>query len=173
MRKLSRRDLRVPFTDLSGPAPQILEVDWREEVGRAYGYWTPHPWWGLSLEYYFERLRRDPGFVGEEEIRRVRTHRVPVGINFFHPSGVSVRLQATYVNQHGEFGDPASGTVSGGDQFIVVDASVAYRLPRRWGLLSLEVKNLFNRRFRFQESDPASPIVSPELLILGKLTLAY
>jgi tetratricopeptide (TPR) repeat protein len=171
--ELSRRDLRVPFTDLSGPTPQILEVDWREEVGRAYVYWTPHPWWGLSLEYYFERLRRDPAFVGEEEIRRVRTHRVPVGINFFHPSGVTVRLQATYVNQHGEFGDPVSGTVSGGDQFIVVDAAVAYRLPRRWGLVSLEVKNLFDRRFRFQESDPASPIVSPELLILGKLTLAY
>jgi hypothetical protein len=39
--------------------------------------------------------------------------------------------------------------------------------------LSLEVKNLFDQRFKFQESDPASPIVSPELLVLGKLTLAY
>jgi tetratricopeptide (TPR) repeat protein len=171
--ELSRRDLKVPFTDLSGEEPEVRRVDWREDLGRAYAYGTPHPWLVLSAEYYYERLRRDADFVGEEEILKARTHRLPLGIGVFHPSGLIARLKATYAHQSGDFGDPVSGTLSGSDDFWVLDAALAYRLPRRWGLISLEAKNLLDERFRYQELDPARPLFSPERLVLLKLTLVY
>lgn len=171
----SQRDLRVPFTaiDIDTGQVGVQVIDWQERVARAYVYWTPHPWWALTAEYYYERLRRDPAFVGEELIRKVNTHRVPLGVSLFHPWGVTARLRGTYVDQRGEFGDPFSGTLSGGDRFWVMDASLAYRLPNRWGVVSVEARNLLDQRFRFQETDPATPVVSPGRLVLFKLNIAY
>ena len=56
---------------------------------------------------------------------------------------------------------------------MVLDASLAYRLPRRWGILTLEARNLFDERFRFQDTDAANPTIAPGRLILLKFTLAY
>ena len=171
--EVSRRDLRVPFTDLSTGQLIVETVDWREQVGRGYLYWTPHPWWALGLEYYYERLRRDAAFIGDEEVLRSRTHRVPIGVSFFHPIGVTARVRPTYVHQEGKFGDPVAGSISGSDSFWVLDASLAYRLPRRWGIVSVEGRNLLDERFRFQETDLATPVVSRGRLVLFKLNLAY
>jgi len=65
------------------------------------------------------------------------------------------------------------GVVSGDDQFWVFDASIGYRLPKRWGLITIEAKNLFNEEFNFQDTDPANPRIYPERLILAKFTLAF
>ena len=70
------------------------KVDWEERLGRAYLYWTPHKWFGLSAEYQYERFKRDRKFVAG--IKKAETHRVPLGINFYHPSGLSACLKATY-----------------------------------------------------------------------------
>ena len=34
------------------------------------------------------------------------------------------------------------------DTFFVVDTSIGYRLPKRYGLISVEAKNLFDKNFR-------------------------
>jgi outer membrane receptor protein involved in Fe transport len=38
------------------------------------------------------------------------------------------------------------------DEFIVVDAAGGYRLPNRRGLISLEVRNLFDEEFLFRDA---------------------
>lgn len=99
---------------------------------------------------------------------------MPLGISFFHPSGFIGRLKPAFIHQRGNFGDPFQGTdESGEDQFWVVDASVGYRLPKRWGLVTIETKNLFDEEFQFQDTDPASPLVIPERLVLFRFTLAF
>jgi outer membrane receptor protein involved in Fe transport len=65
------------------------------------------------------------------------------------------------------------GRTRGHDQFWVADASISYRLPKRLGVLTLEGRNLLNERFRFQDTDPASPAVAPERYVLLRFTLAY
>jgi outer membrane receptor protein involved in Fe transport len=55
----------------------------------------------------------------------------------------------------------------------VVDASIGYRLPGRWGLVTIEARNLFDKRFHYQETDPVTPRIYPERLILGRFTVAY
>jgi outer membrane receptor protein involved in Fe transport len=179
----SGRKLDVPVLFVTGLGlPEVHEVDWEEQLGRAYLYWTPHPWFGLSAEYQYERFDREREFVAG--IRNVKTHRVPIGINFYHPSGFSAQLKATYINQEGKFqpqGLPPDTFIPGEDQFWIVDASISYRLPKRYGLISFGVKNLFNKSFKFQDTDihmgqvniAASPTIQPKRLIFGKFTLAF
>ena len=176
--ELSKRDLGVPFLKITQTMTETREetskVDWDEYLARAYLYWTPHPWLAASAEYQFERFERGDDFTAG--IRDVETHRLPLGINVFHPSGFNARLKATYVDQNGSFqpqGSLPGAFVDGSDRFWVVDAAVGYRFPNRRGLLTLEIRNLFDEKFRFQDTDPANPAIQPERLIFARLTLNF
>lgn len=167
----SQRDLTINYQYLSEVYQQ---VEWDEQTGRVYLFWTPHDWLSTSLEYGYSRFVRDRQFIGDEEFITLNTHKVPVGISFFHPSGLYSRFKATYVHQEGEFGDPMAGvSESDSDQFWVVDAVVGYRLPKRFGIISIEGKNLFDKGFHFQDTDPSNPEIVPDRSILAKITLAF
>ncbi len=170
--ELSKRDLDTPFT---GPTFEVEEAEWQEYLGRAYLYWTPFNWLSASAEYQWERFERDLESTGEELIHVLNTHKLPLGVNVYCPFGITTKLKATYVNQKGEF-DPnplSFVTEKDSDHFWVVDASVSYRLPKRYGLMSIEVRNLFDEQFRFQNMDKDNPEIIPERLILGKFTLSF
>jgi tetratricopeptide (TPR) repeat protein len=158
----SQRELDMPFIEVNLLDPSTLDIqeaDFKERFGRAYLYWTPLSWLALSAEYQYEWRRRTHD--------KIQTHRLPLGINFFHPSGFIMQLKPTYVNQTVNFFDP------GDSRFLVVDASLGYRLPNRWGLITIGVRNLFDQRFRFEDTDPANPTIYPKNLIFGRFTLAY
>lgn len=175
--ELSKRDLNVPGIKFNEESftMNLIEADWEEQLGRAYIYWTPHPWLSLSTEYQFERLERPREFAAEN-ITRLNTQRLLFGIDFFHPSGFIARLKPTYVAQDGKFleGPPFDlRVVSKEDQFWVFDASIGYRLPKRFGIITITGKNLFNKKFNFQDTDPSNPTIQPKQLIIAKFTLAF
>ena len=60
---------------------------------------------------------------------------------------------------------------TGEDSFWVVDGAIGYRLPKRYGRLAFEVKNLFDSEFNFQDTDPGNPTVKPRRLALLTLSL--
>jgi tetratricopeptide (TPR) repeat protein len=174
--ELSMRDSDVPIVDATGPTPVTVRRDWKERFGRAYLYWTPKERLALSSEYLYERFRRDVGggLSGVEQFSKLRTHRVLLGASYFDPSGISGGVKATYVDQAGDFTVPSSTGLSlepGSDRFWVVDAAVGYRLPKRYGLIRFEVKNLFNKDFHFQDTDPGRPLIPPKRLIVLRFTL--
>ncbi|MEN8133656.1 MAG: hypothetical protein ABFS45_26525, partial [Pseudomonadota bacterium] len=37
------------------------------------------------------------------------------------------------------------------EDFSVLDASIGYRLPKRTGIISLEARNILNKKFHFQD----------------------
>jgi tetratricopeptide (TPR) repeat protein len=84
--EVARRDLKVPSH------PQ--EVDWNEDLGRAYLFWTPNPRLALKAEYLFERFKRDEQLP--DGLTELSSQRVPLGISVFHPSGLSASVRATY-----------------------------------------------------------------------------
>jgi len=166
----------VPGLVTTPSTTETRHEDWDEYLARAYFYWTPHQWLAASAEYQFERFERGRVFGAGTGIVEVDTHRFPLGINFFHPSGFGARIKATYVDQDGRFAPVvfAVGTsVPGADRFWVADAAISYRLPKRWGLITLGVKNLFDEQFKFQDTDPASPVIQPERLIFARFTLVF
>jgi len=176
----SYRNMEVPFVFMFIPPPpdlpftEIRKVDWKERFARLYIYWTPNKWLAFSAEYLYERFDREKEFVAG--IENLKTHRFPLGLNFYHPSGLSVQLQTTYYDQEGKFvpqgAPPGAEGTPGSDQFWVVNASINYRLPKRLGLLTVGVKNLFDENFMYQDTDPASPQIQPKRLIFTRLTLA-
>lgn len=170
----SQRDLDVPYEQIDfvpEPVSTIYRVDWKERLGRAYLFWTPQSWVALSAEYLYERFDRDQEFSAG--IENVKTHRVPLGVGFFHPSGIFFRLKETYFDQKGDFQSQfVPAAVPGSDSFWITDASLGYRLPKRYGILSVDARNLFDKSFRYQDTDPVSPVLQPVRTVVFKFTLA-
>ena len=103
------------------------------------------------------------------------THRVPLGINFFHPSGLSAFLKGTYIYQDGKFESIAGegGTFKDSDEnFWLFDAAINYRLPKRYGFLSFGVTNLFDEDFKYFDVDFNNPEIQPDRVFSVKITLA-
>jgi len=171
--EISKRELEfeVPPPDLAPPPPPtVMENDWEEQLGRAYLYWTPNPFLALSAEYQYEKFDRQGEIVNG--IEHVKTHTIPLGINFFHPSGFSVMTEATYRDQEGDFVPEFAMPYSGSDQFWIVDASIGYRLPQRLGRITIGARNLFDTSFKFQDTDPVKPEIQPDRLLFVNFTLA-
>ena len=111
--------------------------------------------------------------VAVAEAVELDTHRVPLGISFFHPSGLSVPLTATYWNQDGKFLRLASGVIqSGGSNFWTVDAAINYRLPKRYGFITVGATNLLDQKFKFFNTDFNNPTIQPDRTFLARVTLA-
>ncbi|MCP4625968.1 MAG: TonB-dependent receptor, partial [bacterium] len=168
--QFSYRDLEVPFTDLD---LKLKDADWEEYLGRAYLNWTPHEWLALKAEYLYEDFERDKKFP--DGIKDLKTHRVPLGINFFHPSGFSAGLTATYYDQDGTIERTVVGFdvfEDGDDQFWLVDAAINYRFPKRYGFATLGVKNIFDEEFDYFEVDRKNLTIQQDRQVVFKLTLA-
>ena len=161
----SKRDLKSPFvTNNVGH-----EQDMHEQLVRNYLFWTPHPWWGLRAEYMFERFKSD-GLTNLPE--RLNTHRVPLGVSFFHPSGLSATIGPTYIHQEGRFVLLNGNNRSGSEDFWTVDAAINYRLPKRYGFISVGATNLFDQNFRFFDRDLRNPTIQPNRTVFARVTLA-
>ena len=126
----------------------------------------------LRAEYGYEKFDRDEEFsAGIEE---VETHSVPLAVNFFHPSGFSAGFKGTYYDQDGKFVRKDSLEFENDeDSFWVVDAALNYRLPKRYGFLTVGATNLFDEKFDYADTDVDNPRIMPERTIFGKLTLAF
>ena len=161
--EFSKRDLTVPTLDVTDPFnPVNRDVDANEYLGRAYLFWTPHRWLALRAQYIFERFKRETTIF---EFTELDTQRVPLGIGFFHPSGLSASLTATYWDQDGTFTpflDPTVPLRSGSDDFWTVDAALSYRLPKRYGFISVGATNLFDEEFNFFEVDFDNPTIAAD-----------
>jgi tetratricopeptide (TPR) repeat protein len=173
----SARHLEIPFiTDLT--TGEMDTADWHEKLTRAYFYWTPQEWLALRAEYQYEKFDRDIRFTFNAE--EVRTSRVPLGVNFIHPSGVSVNLQETYYHQEGEFETlevPTGVLTHGEDRFWIADASVSYRLPKRHGSITVGANNLFDKDFQYYDTSVGShiqnPTIQPKRFLYARTTLSF
>jgi hypothetical protein len=166
------RGLKVPYNVTTLGVSTLEEADWREKIFRAYLFWTPHKWLALSAEYRWEQFERSEGFA--EGAETVTTNYFPIGISFFHPSGLSATLKGTYINQHGFFERQlAIGTFEHGkDDFYLLDAAISYRLPKRLGFISVGAKNLLNKHFQYFDTDPKNPLIQPKSFFFARVTLA-
>jgi tetratricopeptide (TPR) repeat protein len=163
--EFSKRDLEFPF--LLGP--EVAEAQWDEWLGRAYFFVTPHRWLALRAQYVYERFER----VQDQPLgfSELDTHRVPLGVGFFHPSGLSASFTVTYWNQEGQFVQ-GPGFVPGSSQFWLVDAAASYRLPKRYGFIAFGATNLLDKEFEYFEVNVFNPTIVPKRSVFVRITLA-
>jgi hypothetical protein len=169
--EVATRNLRSPVVRgnvLSG-ATTLLKEDLQEDTSRAYIFWTPHPWLAFRTEYLFEHFSSD-GLAAQPE--RLQTHRLPLGMGIFHPSGLGASMKSTYINQSGRFVLTNGSRLNGRQDFWTIDAAINYRLPNRYGLLTFGATNLTDRKFKFFERDRDNPSILPARMLFGRMTLA-
>ena len=166
--EFSKRDLTVPFIDLNSVTQ---EASWDETLGRVYLFWTPHRWLALKAQYVFERFEREDELtLGFKDLE---THRVPLGISFFHPSGLGASLMATFWHQVGRFEELAAPVFrSGSDDFWLFDLAINYRLPKRYGFITVGATNLFDENFKYFEVDFDNPTIQPDRMFFARISLA-
>ena len=169
--EVSLRELKVP--SFSAATGQLIDVDRSERQVRAYLHSTPLNWLALTTQYQFDRLSRDPEGNNESLLARARTHRVAFEGRAFASYGAFGSLRATFVDQDGRFQDARQVVVAGADRFWTLDASVGYRLPRQRGLAAVEVRNLFDHTFQFQDISPEEPTIIPARRVLARVTIAF
>ena len=105
----------------------------------------------------FEEAKEEPNIDIPAEVDTVS---VPVALRYFSPLGIFGQIGVAFVHQD-VARRAASTTPEGSDDFVVLDAAVGYRLPRRKGILSLEATSLLDSRFDFQDdyrsNEPKTP----------------
>jgi tetratricopeptide (TPR) repeat protein len=174
--EFSTRELEVPIIEFVGQTDQPMTFNARgdEYLSRVYLNWAPHPWWVASANYFYERFKNDEALGFGEVPVSLKTHRIPLGVKFFHPSGLSVGFSSTYVRQEGEFLPQGTFDIqTGSDTFWLFDAAVSYRLPKRYGFISLGIENITDEGFRYFEVDHENQIINPGRSIVGRMTFAF
>ena len=175
--ELSKRTLDIP---IFGSGTTLTRTENQEErTYRAYLYWMPHSTVAVGTEYHFEAFERESG-AAVVLIRPLElvTRRLPITLNYFRPGGFFARFAATPFRQDIEQQITTGGTTKDSDSFWIADLALGYRFPKRHGLVSLEIKNLFDKEFKFNDLDfqsglPRTPLVQPDRLVLIKLALSW
>lgn len=151
----------------------------REQMHRAYFNWTPSDQLALSFSYFFERFHISPPNRNDDtNPRKITTHRFPLIVSLFHPRGIFAKLGASFNNQTASFTE-TSNKQGNTQNFWIVDTTIGYRIPNRWGIVSIGAKNLLNRKFahfedvNFQTDAALIPQFQPERTIFGQFTIAF
>ena len=130
----------------------------------------------MGTSYYYETAL-DPVQQGTTSDRKsiIRTHRLPIALTYFHPEGFFATAAPSFVRQEVTY-ETNDGEAS--DNFWVLDLSLGYRLPKRYGIVSLGAKNLTDERFHFEDtnlqtSEPVNPLFQPRRFFYAQFTLAF
>ncbi|HBP86307.1 MAG TPA: TonB-dependent receptor [Nitrospirales bacterium] len=175
--QLAHRELKWPVTNTTG----FAFYDRREDRALGYVYWAPHPQLAFKVEGTYERFKRtasDPTSTSGGQPIEQATVAVPLSARFFHPSGFFAGVGGSFVWQKVDL-LPDAPFDDGTDKFFLVDANVGYRLPKRFGIFSLEVRNLFDTSFHYQDlnaqtaGDPVASAFLPTRMVFARLTLSF
>lgn len=170
----SYRKVDVPVLSVLDPTAQITNTnDWYQAIG--YLNYSPHRWVVLRASYQYDQYANSNPSAGQFSDQHLYTSRVPLSVGFFHPSGFIANVTQTYWNQSGTFeplSAPAGTRVDGRDAFWLTDAMIGYRLPKRYGLIMVGVKNLFDQKFSYFNTDWKNPLIQPDRMVFFKVTIA-
>jgi tetratricopeptide (TPR) repeat protein len=165
-------DLEVPDFE----ATTIEFQDHQEQRHRVYLYWTPYEEWAIGVSYRLNQIRN---LVRGPE--KLHTTEVPISLRYFSPVGGFMKIETAYLRQKVRLEPvlpPATSFAQDREETFLVDVTVGFRLPKRIGLITFEVKNLFDRKFFFQDTnfirpEPVYPEFIPDRTFLARATLSF
>ena len=167
----SERNLTVPVIDFFLATSR--DVTWTESLARGYLYLSLHSHLALTAEIFYEKYNRPPTDSGEEQLVRLRSWRVPIGLIAFLGNNWILSAAITWWSQEGSFISLPSEVFEGDERFLVMDAGLTYRLPGRKGIVSVTAANLFSVTHAYQETDLFRPQYIPDRTIRVKINLSF
>jgi hypothetical protein len=171
--ELTRRNLEIPDAVVTG-----IDEDRIEWLHRAYLSWLVTPRVAAGVELLMEQLERKttppsgPFFVPAD----IDTKSLPFTLSYHAPSGIFALGRVSFAHQDILSRDDFGAVQRQSERFSVVDLSLGMRLPRRHGIVSLEIKNLLDEKFAYRDTAfeglPRVPRYSPERTIFARLQLS-
>jgi tetratricopeptide (TPR) repeat protein len=164
----------------AGNDDYVIE-DRDEQFHKLYLNWTPMERVAVSAEAIYDRYESEDGIATDfgDRPQDVTTYRLPLTASYFSPAGFFGSATATYVDQDVDRSSLATGA-DGDDSFSLVDASVGYRLPKRRGIVSFGVSNIFDKDFEYLDdsfrefsSDVVTGPYFPDRIFMGRITLNF
>ncbi len=150
--EIRRQDSSI-FTGTAGPAlSQIPTQHLRTESVQFDANWRASQGIAFSIGAGAERFTWDTTISQSTFPTYLRTLKLPMGLRLFLNDSLYGEAIATSVWQKVERLAAAPVPV-GKDQFVLLDLSVGYRLPRRLGVISLEIKNALDAEFSYQDDN--------------------
>ncbi|NJN45998.1 MAG: TonB-dependent receptor [Candidatus Competibacteraceae bacterium] len=169
------RDSEIPVFTTSNAVRSVTAFEnFDERAYRSYFYWMPNSRWSFSIEPEYQEFKR-PETERTQSPIRIETTLLPLSIRYADPSGFFSTIRSTYVDQLVER-SATSALKAGRDRFFVLDMSLGYRLPKRFGFLSFEILNLLDEKFDFQDrnfqtSEPTNSRFIPDRLLLLRFSV--
>ncbi|MGH7886332.1 MAG: TonB-dependent receptor, partial [Candidatus Binatia bacterium] len=168
--------------DLTRPVRPDKETDWNERSYRAYLDSTLTSRLAATVSFHLEEFDGDQ-ITPDLTPLSTTTYLGKAGLRFFDPSGFFSHVEAVYANQWAEWPDVFATSSPIDNEFVLVNAGIGIRLPRRLGIVQLDIRNVFDERFDFQSSGPRSPGFSgaegqtppfiPERTLFAHVTLSF
>ncbi|NOS88804.1 MAG: TonB-dependent receptor [Methylococcaceae bacterium] len=169
----SERKLDVPVGDTE-------LVDKSEQLARAYIYYAITNYLTINTEYFYERIDQNNLVFDVDSsglFHIAQTHRIPITINLFSSNGLSLKIKNTLTHQSGLFQESSvyNSQSFGVSDFYLLDLNLSYRLPKRYGMISVGVNNVLDTRFNYQNTtiNANEVLFAPSRLIFSKITLAF
>jgi outer membrane receptor protein involved in Fe transport len=168
--ELVERNIEAQIEQPSIESPLVFRRPATEQSARTYLYWAPRSDVTFSAQYELGKFVADE--LSPYYFTQMRLRRLPLEARYFGRSGVTAGLRVAHYHQEGVFAT-MTGFEPGQDTFWTTDAMLGFRLPKRHGVLSLNVDNLFDKDFRYQDIDPENPSVIPERFAYFRFTLSF
>jgi Tfp pilus assembly protein PilF len=128
-----------------------------ENIAKAYFYQVLCKESVATLDYQWTGFNRDQD--GSEDLD-TQVHKIATGLRYFNKQGWFAFTNGTWreQNRQGYFPDEANGN----NNFWIVDAGVGYRIPKRHGSIILQVNNIFDQDFNYDQSLGLEEYVRPD-----------
>lgn len=187
------RDLDVPhLVQFTSDEPGLVKVKEQQSETTLRGYWYQILGKRLSMsaELLYETNERDnlltpDGSPALPAPVRMDSLTIPVGFSYFRPSGLFLQSTVSFVHQSLDV-LPVTGGVAAEDsvfnedseEFFYTDLSVGYRVPRLRGLFQLDVNNLFDESFLYQDHNvvagsQSNPRFSPGRAFYARMSFNF
>jgi Flp pilus assembly protein TadD len=168
----SQRQLTVPITVVSTDgAPTLVEPGWKERYGRAYLSWLLSERLAFNAAINYEALHRTELAADIDGFVKIQLLTAPVELRYFDPNGFIGLMRTTLVREQGQFLDVNSFEIGPGKgTFATVDMGIGWRYPGRPLIASLEIQNLLDSHFHYQDTDPLNPRIFPRRTVLARVT---
>lgn len=166
---------------LLGPTLAATPPQGQSENGsRVTFHWIARRYLVATAGYVMNDFRWEPTVsptVFQDQPLFVRTQCLPLSLRLFAGPSWYGQATATHVRQEVARSNGAP-PMSGSSDFWTVDVSAGYLLPRRRGAVGVEIRNLLDEKFSFQDdnyrtSEYRSPLYIPARSILFKVWLTF
>lgn len=147
----SRRRLSLPI--LADNTLTSTELQHEKAIRLSAG-WRLGARWSIDGEARVERFQRRAEFLFGPE--RIRTDTATLGLRYFDPNGFFAKISGTAVRQRVDYSRGNTLDLIS-DHFALLDAALGIRLPQRMGTVTIEGKNLLDKKFRYQDANFRTP----------------